>query len=524
MSTILASRRARLAPRQKCSAKPNARWDGSGALVDVELVGTDPDLLVPVGRGVEQAEEVALGDRPAPHLHVVERGAAHVGDGRDVAEELLHRAGDHLRRLDQDAPLVGLLRHDLAGAGDEPAGRLVPRDQQDLRHRQLLVDGKGLTVPPCFGELGEEVVARVHGAVAQLLGEVVAELEDLTDAIGLLAVQRLVGHLDERVGPAAEPVEVLDGNAEHQRDHDHRQRGRHRVDEVHLDVGGDLVEQLLGDPLHLGFDRTDRLRRECVTGDLAQEAMPLAVGHDEVVGVQRAHRVEAAQLRPTRQAQLVGGRLPVVLHRRRRDVDVVGVPELLGVLGDRPHVLVLRDRPEPVALRPVHGRFPPEARVHVMRVRHEPARLEQPDVVVECGRHVVVPFANALEVGPHQPGAVDVVGLPALDEPGAVERVDGEVPLHDQRQARGHATRGLRGVSDTEGERGLGHRLQRLRPVVAHAGDRLGVLGRDRTLGRECIHRDAVVVELHRRARGEAVEHRLRAAVQALRADHRDPR
>ena len=38
-----------------------------------------------------------------------------------------------------------------------------------------------LAVPLGLRELGEQVVARVRGAVLELLGEVVAELDDLAD-------------------------------------------------------------------------------------------------------------------------------------------------------------------------------------------------------------------------------------------------------------------------------------------------------------------------------------------------------
>ena len=58
-STISASRRARLAPRQKCSAKPKATWAGSGARRHVELVRPLPHVFVAVGGRVEQAQEVA---------------------------------------------------------------------------------------------------------------------------------------------------------------------------------------------------------------------------------------------------------------------------------------------------------------------------------------------------------------------------------------------------------------------------------------------------------------------------------
>ena len=86
-------------------------------------------------------------------------GAAHVGDRRDEAEELLHRARDQAGVLDQDASLIGVVDHCLARAGDQAPGRLVARDEENLRRRQLLVDPEALTVVLGLGQLREQVVA-----------------------------------------------------------------------------------------------------------------------------------------------------------------------------------------------------------------------------------------------------------------------------------------------------------------------------------------------------------------------------
>ena len=59
-----------------------------------------------------------------------------------------------------------------------------------------------------------------------------------------LAVRRLVGHLDEGIGPPPEVGEELRGHAQHHRDHRHRHRRGHRVDEIDLDVDRDHVEAL----------------------------------------------------------------------------------------------------------------------------------------------------------------------------------------------------------------------------------------------------------------------------------------
>ena len=63
-NTARSSQRARLAPRQKCSPKPNARW-WFGVAADVEAVRVGELALVAVGRRVPQRDRVAGPDRDA---------------------------------------------------------------------------------------------------------------------------------------------------------------------------------------------------------------------------------------------------------------------------------------------------------------------------------------------------------------------------------------------------------------------------------------------------------------------------
>ena len=81
-STTLPSSRASAAPRQKCGPKPKLTW-GLGWRSIRSSAGVGPeDLLVPVGRGVDEQHRVARGDRDAPDG----------GGGGGGAHERDHRA------------------------------------------------------------------------------------------------------------------------------------------------------------------------------------------------------------------------------------------------------------------------------------------------------------------------------------------------------------------------------------------------------------------------------------------------
>ena len=105
------SRRARLAPRQKCGPpppKPDVLVRGAG---DVEAVRVVEHPLVTVRRLVPHDDLVALGDRDAVDLGVLGGGAAEVDHGGGPPDDLLDRG-----------------RRDVLGVGlpDAPAGRDGP--------------------------------------------------------------------------------------------------------------------------------------------------------------------------------------------------------------------------------------------------------------------------------------------------------------------------------------------------------------------------------------------------------------
>ncbi len=100
--------RARLAPRQKWGPPPPKAMWGLGSRVDVEGVGVGEDVLVPVGRGVEEDDLVAGGDLGAAQRGVDHGRAAEVHDGRDEAQHLLDGTGQEAAVVEQTLPLLGV--------------------------------------------------------------------------------------------------------------------------------------------------------------------------------------------------------------------------------------------------------------------------------------------------------------------------------------------------------------------------------------------------------------------------------
>ena len=155
-----------------------------------------------------------------------------------------------------------------------------------------------LAVPLGLGELGEQVVARVGDPVLQLLGEVLAELDDLVDAVPRPRT------------PCADSSDISMKASDHTRKSSRSSIGTPSISAIMIIGNGAATVSTKststssgiwsnrsdGDPLHLVLELADRPGGEGVAGDLAQEAVALAVGHHEVVGVQRTERLDLAQL------------------------------------------------------------------------------------------------------------------------------------------------------------------------------------------------------------------------------------
>ena len=79
---------------------------------------------------------------------------------------------------------------------------------------------------------------------------------------------------------------------------------------------------------------------------------------------------------------------------------------------------------------------------------------------------LVGPELHAVEVPRKEPGPVDLVGLPALEEGAAVERVHGPAELDEERQAVRDATGEHRRIAGAQRERRFSERLLRFGTLV----------------------------------------------------------
>ena len=124
----------------------------------------------------------------------------------------------------------------------------------------------------------------------------------------------------ERVRPLAELVAVGRRDAEQLRDHRDRQRERERRHELHLAVGGDGVEQLVGDLLDPRPQLLDHPRRERLGDEPAQAPVVVAVAVEHVAVDERdrlrqARRPLGELLRRKREPRVADEALVVEQHR-----------------------------------------------------------------------------------------------------------------------------------------------------------------------------------------------------------------
>jgi hypothetical protein len=140
---------------------------------DVEAVGLlAPDLLVAVGRGVEQQQHLPLADPLPAQLGVARRGADEALDGGPPAQHLLHRVGKQAGLGEQPPLLVGIPHQEQRAAGDQVAGGLVAGgEQRDAEHQDL-----GVVEPDAVdlgaGQRRDQVVLGGAPALAQHAREV----------------------------------------------------------------------------------------------------------------------------------------------------------------------------------------------------------------------------------------------------------------------------------------------------------------------------------------------------------------
>ena len=226
--------RARLAPRQKWGPPPPKAMWGLGSRPMSKVSGSVEDVLVPVGRGVEEDDLVAGRDLGVAELEVDHGGAAEVHDGGDEAEHLVDGGGQEGAVGQQALPLLGVLEEGVHGARHEVAGRLVAGHGEEEEEQLELELAQLLAVDLDRGEHAHEVGVGVDPLLAEELGGVGVELHGGDH--GLLGLALVLGVLvaHHAVGPLEHAVAVLLGDAEQLGDDLEGQLGGEVGDEVGL--------------------------------------------------------------------------------------------------------------------------------------------------------------------------------------------------------------------------------------------------------------------------------------------------
>ena len=319
-----------------------------GLAPDVEPVGFGEDVLVAVGRRVEEHQLVAFVQQLPAELDVLGHGAAHVLDRRHPTQQLLDGDREPVRVGRQRRQLVGPFEQGQHAAAQHVARRLVAadQDQERLVHDGLVVEA--VAVDLGLAQLGDEVVARVGPAVGDDAELQLAEAEHgLGPRLRLLGRRVERGGAEQVVGPMEQIVVGVGVEPEQLGDHHERQRGGHVPHEVARPGFADAVDDEAAVPrdraLHLG----DAPRREPAV-DQRAPLVVLGVVHGD-------HHGQVRAVWPGR---------AVAAERRR-------------VLLDREHVVVARDPPDPGRLVVVDGCLPAHPGPDLVGIVGVPVPVEQ---------------------------------------------------------------------------------------------------------------------------------------------------
>ncbi len=236
--TTLISRRARLAPRQKCAPPPPKPACGLGLRPTSKVNGS---ANLSSSRLAEQYHRVALSPachRGAAQLAVLGQRAPHVDDRRRPPHDLLDRG--RCERLVVGPPfraLVGIPGERQDTVADRVAGGLVARDHQQDEERRDLGRRQPLTVDLGLHQRGRQVLLRVDSAVLGVRGGVRADVHRDLDELLVVLGDVLVPEPEDHVGPVEDLLVVVLGDAHHVADHLQRQRAGQLRDHLTLAVG-----------------------------------------------------------------------------------------------------------------------------------------------------------------------------------------------------------------------------------------------------------------------------------------------
>ena len=166
---------------------------------------------------------------------------------------------------------------------DEAGRGVVPREHQQEAEAEQLLLGELLAVDLGGEQRTHQVVTRFAATLGQQFGEELVALAERVEVV----LRTL--DLEERVGPAAEVVDAVVGDADHRADHHARQDGRVLVLQLAAAAGGDAFDEVARDGAGARFDLGHAPRRERTRHERAQLRVADRVDVDhlgqEVVGL-----------------------------------------------------------------------------------------------------------------------------------------------------------------------------------------------------------------------------------------------
>ena len=352
--------------------------------MEIDLHRVGELRLVATGRCGRQHDPIAF-----LHVHTRELGVgrerARVRHEGVQSEQLFDRRGDQRGILDDLVTPLGMLGEVEPQPADRGRDRVQTRHEQQVTERADLVMRDRLAVDARRDHPTHEILARLGTTLHYQLVEVRSQL-DVRDPLALRSF-RVAVHMEDRVVPVEEHLQLILGQTEQFQEDGHREGVRERLDEVTLAFCQHVVDQ--------------QIRR----------GADLALEFTHARGRQR-HVQRPPVLRVVRR-----------VHRDRQQSDLapgyVGYPtgEQIGAPEGLMDVLVARQAPEPTV-----ERTPEDTKRFAQTVprRHwVPAELlavPMVELVHQIGRHVIGnrPAALALFRIPVTHGSSPQLSQPAL--------------------------------------------------------------------------------------------------------------
>ena len=201
---------------------------------DVEREGIVPLFFVAIPRHVPQCQFVPRLDCRSSQFVVFQRRPAHVDHGMHPANNFIDRLRNQGWIIQELLPFCRKLRQRKSAARDGVASRLVTRDHQQHKCRQVVGHAHGLTVHPCVYQHGDQIVTWIGLPVLIKLHRVTSKLHE--GAHYMIARNTDIGVVsaDDEIRPFKQLVAVFLRYVKQLSEHLDWQFGRDRGDEIKL--------------------------------------------------------------------------------------------------------------------------------------------------------------------------------------------------------------------------------------------------------------------------------------------------